>query len=166
MKAIASIASLLVVSMLAVLTGCASVPMASAEQNAASKSFATPTADHAGLYVYRDSFVGKALKKSVFLDGVEIGETANKVYLHRLISLGSHTLSTESEFGNNDVKFVADSGRNYFFEQSMKMGVFSGGASLTAVFEADGKRAVLDCEEAAGVTTPAAGAQAVTVPQP
>ena len=78
-------------------TGCASVRMASKEADLALKNFAQPPSDKAGLYIYRNSWVGQALKKDIFLDSVLIGETANKVYFYKLISPGQHTLSTESE---------------------------------------------------------------------
>jgi starvation-inducible outer membrane lipoprotein len=47
---------------LAVLTGCASVPMAPKEQDAASKTFKAPSPNMAGVYIYRDSFGGKDLE--------------------------------------------------------------------------------------------------------
>lgn len=72
---------------LAILTGCASVPMESPEADAALKTFAAPPADQAGLYIYRDNFVGKALKKIVTVDGKIVGQTANRVYFYRLVTL-------------------------------------------------------------------------------
>jgi Protein of unknown function (DUF2846) len=146
------IKSFILASMLALSASCASVPMASAEQDAASKTFAEPAAGKAGLYVYRrDAFVGQALKKDVFIDGVLIGETASGVFFHRPISPGSHTLSTESEFSANDLEFIAEPRMNYFFEQYIKMGVFVGGANLMAMDEEAGKKGVLECMEALGV---------------
>jgi len=145
------VTALLLIATLA-LAGCASVPMAPPEQDAASKTFAAPPADQAGLYVYRSTFVGQALKKTLYLDGVMIGETANKVFLHRLISPGEHKLSTESEFSDNDLTFTAEAGKNHFFEQYIKMGVFVGGANLKAVSEEEGKKYVLECREAVGGT--------------
>jgi hypothetical protein len=62
------------------LGGCASVPLASNAENATAKSFPVPENGKAGLYVYRDSFVGKALKKDVYLDGRCLGETADRVF--------------------------------------------------------------------------------------
>ena len=130
---------------ISLLSGCASVPMASAEQDAAAKQFSQPPAGKAGLYVVRNTFVGQALKKTVSLDGKEIGETANKVFFYKQITPGSHTLSTESEFSDNSITFQADSGKNYFAEQYIKMGVFVGGAGLVMLSEEEGKRKVLEC---------------------
>ena len=80
---------------LATLSGCASVPMATQEKDAASKTFASPPANQAGLYVFRNSALGAALRKTVSIDGAPIGKTAPNTYFHRIISPGAHTLSTE-----------------------------------------------------------------------
>ena len=131
---------------IAFLTGCASVPMASKEQDAVSKTFPQPASDKAGLYVFRNNFMGKALKKAVSIDGVLIGRTANKTYFYKSITPGKHTLSTESEFGDNSVAFQAEGGKNYYARQYIKMGVFVGGAGIEMVSEDEGKREVLECE--------------------
>ncbi len=127
------------------LSGCASVPMAPSEQDAAAKTFVTPKGDKSGLYVYRDTFVGQALKKTVSLDGKVIGETANKVFFYKTIAPGSHTLSTESEFSDNSITFDAKKEKNYFAEQYIKIGVFVGGANVRMVSEEVGEKAVLGC---------------------
>ncbi len=116
-----------VVISIALLSGCASVPMASNEQDTALKAFPLPTANNAGLYVFRNTFGGQALKKTVSIDGSVIGETANKVYFYKEVTPGQHTLSTESEFSDNAITFQAASGKNYFAEQEIKIGVFVGG---------------------------------------
>lgn len=126
-------------------SGCATVPMASLEQDAAAKKFAPPAADKAGLYIFRNSFVGQALKKTVSLDGLVLGETANKTFFYKEISPGPHTISTESEFSDNTLTIEAEGGRNYFIEQYIKLGVFVGGAGLRTVPEDEGKSKVLEC---------------------
>ncbi|MFZ2162562.1 MAG: DUF2846 domain-containing protein [Sideroxyarcus sp.] len=138
----------MLIAMLAILTGCASVPMAPKEQDAASKTFRAPSANMAGVYIYRNSFIGKALTKALYIDGVKIGETANAVYFHKEVNPGEHTLATQAEFGDNSVKFNAEAGKNYFFQQYIKMGVFKGSAGIQAVSEEEGKQNVLQCSEA------------------
>ncbi|TBU93467.1 hypothetical protein DNK34_09360 [Pseudomonas dryadis] len=125
-----------------VLGGCASVPMGSAEQDAELKQFSAPAADKAGLYIYRNSFAGKALKKTVSLNGKVVGETANKVYFYQEVAPGQHVISTESEFGDNSVTFQAVGGKNYFARQYIKMGVLVGGAGIEMVDEATGMKEV------------------------
>ena len=82
----------------AYLTGCATVPMATEEQDLARKEFASPEQDSAGLYIYRNSTLGGALKKNVYIDGDFIAETAPMTYFYLVIKPGVHMLSTESEF--------------------------------------------------------------------
>ncbi len=134
-----------VIISVSLLTGCASVPMAPLEQDTALKAFSKPAADKAGLYIYRDSFVGQALKKNVYVDGVFLGETANKTYFYKEITPGQHQISTESEFSDNATTFQAEGGKNYFFEQYVKWGVFVGGANLRMVDEQVGMEAVRKC---------------------
>lgn len=131
---------------ISLLTGCAaSVPMASKEQDNALKAFSKPAADKAGLYIYRTTGVGGLLKKKVFLDGVLLGETAPNIYFYREITPGEHQISTESEFGDNTITFQAESGKNYFVEQYIKMGLFVGGANLEIVSEEEGMKQVRKC---------------------
>jgi len=78
----ATVNKLVIVATLAFLTGCASVPMAPKEQDAASKSFKAPAAKMSGVYIYRNSSQGSALKKTVKIDNTVIGETARYTYFH------------------------------------------------------------------------------------
>lgn len=136
------LAILIVLSTL-IFTGCASVPMASNERDSEAKKFSAPSEGNAGVYIYRNSFVGQALKKDIFIDGKKIGESANKVYFFKELPAGEHTFSTESEFSPNDLVLTLESGLNYFIEQYIKMGVFVGGANLKQVSEEEGKKQVL-----------------------
>jgi len=99
----------------------------------------------AGLYVYRNSFVGQALKKNIYVDDVFLGESANKVYFYKQVTPGPHKLSTESEFSDNSITFEAEARKNYFAEQYIKMGVFVGGANLKMVSEEEGMKQVSQC---------------------
>ena len=137
---------ILTFSVVVLLFGCASVKMASKEEDTTSKNFNLPPADKAGLYIYRNSFFGQALYKEVYVDSVFIGETANGVYFYLELFPGTHFISTESEFGENSVMFDAEGGKNYFAEQYIKVGVFVGGAGIEMVDEKVGMQQVLGCE--------------------
>lgn len=122
------------------LTGCASVNMATNEESAAAKQFVAPGANNAGLYVYRNSFVGGALKKDIFVDGKCLGESAPDIFFYTEVAGGkSVKVSTESEFSPNELMLNVDSGKNYFVRQYIKMGVFVGGAGVEQVSEEQGK---------------------------
>jgi hypothetical protein len=131
---------------IAVLSGCASVPMDTPTADAEMKTFSAPPADQAGLYIYRDSFAGQGLKKTVKIDGEVIGETANRTYFYRLISPGSRVIATESEFSDNAITLQALAGQNYYVRQSIKMGVFVGGAKLEVMPQAVAQAHLQKCE--------------------
>jgi uncharacterized protein DUF2846 len=137
---------LLTITASVTLTGCASVPMASGEQDQVRKEFSEPTQDMAGLYIYRDSAFGAALKKTVSIDGNVIGETASKTYFYKEVSPGQHSLSTESEFSDNSLLLNVEAGLNYFVRQYIKLGAFVGGADLELMSEEEGKQGVLSCK--------------------
>lgn len=128
------------------LSSCASVKMASKEEDTTLKDFKLPSSDRAGLYIYRNSFLGQALKKEIYVDSVFIGETANGVYFYLELAPGTHSISTESEFSENSIVFEAEGGKNYFAEQYIEMGIFSGAAGIEMVDEKVGTQQVLDCE--------------------
>ena len=136
----------LAIIFLVLLSSCASVKMASKEEDTALKEFKLPPPDRVGLYIFRNSFLGQALTRPIYVDGNLIGETANGVYFYMDLSPGKHFISTESEFGKNSVVFEAEGGKNYFAEQYIKMGIFSGGSDVEMVEEKVGMQQVLDCE--------------------
>jgi hypothetical protein len=132
-----------------VMMGCASVPMETAEKNSIAKKFNPPSEGSSGLYIYRNSFVGKALKKDIWVDGKCIGETAPDIFFYETVDGDTnHKVSTESEFSPNDLLIKVKSGMNYFIRQYIKMGIFVGGAGLELVDEAKGKEEVRELDMA------------------
>lgn len=124
-------------------TGCATVPMEGKGASNQAKLFNAPSYGRAGLYIFRGTGPGGALKKDIWIDGQCLGESAPNVFFFTEVAGNQeHTISTESEFSPNDLKLSVESNRNYFVEQYIKMGVFVGGANLTVVDEAKGKELV------------------------
>ena len=131
------------------VSGCASVEMASKTDSAKAKEFNPPSQGNAGMYIYRDSFVGQALKKDVWVDGKCIGESAPDVFFYTEVEGGkNHKVDTESEFSPNSLQVIAEAGKNYFIRQFIKMGAFVGGAGLEQVSEEQGKADVAKLEMA------------------
>lgn len=129
------------------LGGCATVPLESIEKSNELKQFNPPSEGKAGLYIYRDSFVGQALKKDIWVDGECIGESAKGTFFYKQVEGGEeHKVSTESEFSPNDLILKLEAGKNYFIEQFIKLGVFVGGAGLELKDEEEGKKAVSKLE--------------------
>lgn len=131
------------------ISGCASVEMASQADSAKAKQFSPPSKGNAGVYVYRDSFIGKALKKDVWIDGHCVGESAPDVFFYTEVEGGkTHKVDTQSEFSPNTLELMFEAGKNYFIRQFIKMGVFVGGAGLEQIPEEQGKQAVAKLEMA------------------
>lgn len=125
------------------LSGCASVPLAPEQESINAKTFPAPEQGKAGLYIYRDSFAGKSLKKDVYVDGKCVGETADRTFFYTQVTGNqTHKISTESEFSPNDLSLFMQAGKNYFIRQYIKMGAFVGGAGLSESSETEGKRVV------------------------
>jgi len=130
-------------------SGCASVPMENKQASNHAKLFPSPSEGSSGLYVYRMSGVGGALKKDIWVDDKCVGETAPDVFFYEEVEGNKeHKISTESEFSPNDISLMTESGRNYFIKQYIKMGVFVGGANLEVSTETQGKLDVAQLEMA------------------
>jgi hypothetical protein len=95
------------------ISGCASVEMASKAESAKAKEFNPPSQGNAGVYIYRDSFVGKALKKDIWIDGKCVGESAPDVFFYAEVEGGkSHKVDTQSEFSPNSFELMFETGKN------------------------------------------------------
>lgn len=123
-------------------SGCASVPMASKEQDTAAKQFAVK-ADKANLYIYRNESMGAAIKMPVLLNGRSIGDTAAKTYILKEVDAGKHTLVSKTE-NDSTLDVITEPGKNYFIWQEVKMGAFSARSKLQLVDEAAGKEGVTE----------------------
>ena len=128
--------------------GCASVPTEQVEVSNVLKQVKAPSANNAGLYIYRsNSVIGGALKKDVWVDDECIGETARGTFFyHEVLGNIQHKVSTESEFSPNDLMIDTKAGNNYFVKQYIKPGLIVGGAGLKLVPEAEGKQAISDLD--------------------
>ena len=128
---------------LALLSGCASVPMENTQKAAEVKQYNPPADGKAGLYIYRYGSFGAALKKDVWVDGDCIGETARNVFFYEEVAGDQeHKISTESEFSPNDLLLKTEKGKHYFIQQYIKFGAFVGGAGLKLVDEEEGKKQI------------------------
>jgi hypothetical protein len=113
------------------MIGCASVQVQDEAAEKYTKEYNAPPSGWSGLYIYRKCFQGGyALKKSLYVDGEYIGETADCTYFYRLVTPGEHTLQTESEFSENHINVDFIEGQNHFVKQRIKFGIFVGGARL------------------------------------
>ncbi len=129
---------------LSVMSGCASVPMASDQKDAEAKTFRVQPGK-SNIYVYRNESMGGAVKMEVNLDGKQVGITAANTYLLLTVNPGKHTLVSHAE-GNNSLVVETQPGKNHFVWQEVKMGVLYAGSKLQFVDEQTGKIGVGECK--------------------
>ncbi len=127
----------------ALLSGCASVPMASPEADAKAKTFAT-VPGKAQIYIYRNENFGAAIKMPVLIDGQIAGDTAAKTYIMKTVAPGKHTILSKTE-NDSTLEVNAQAGKNYFVWQEVKMGAFAARSNLQLVSDDVGKAGVAEC---------------------
>jgi len=139
------IAVLLLVTSL--VTGCASVPLTSMEEDTKAKSFAAPATGKANIYVYRNESYGGAIMLTIALDGKLAGQTSMRTYFLWEVDPGSHEISSLSE-NTSTLKLNTEAGKTYFIWQEVKMGMWSARSQLQQVDEAAGRKGVSECKRA------------------
>lgn len=128
------------------LSGCASVPMATRAESEQAKQFTTEQ-DKSKIYIFRESmFGGKGLRKALWVDGEYIGRLVDGSFTVKVVDPGEHLISTKSEFGNNHLYLKTEANTNYFVQQYIKFGVFIGGSALIQLPEEKGTKEVLKCD--------------------
>lgn len=129
---------------LALLSGCASVPMASPEKDAAAKALKVAPGKSV-IYVYRNESFGAAVKMDVDLDGRRMGATVADTYLFAEVEPGMHKIGSHAE---NDVYLDvnAEAGKAYFVWQEVKMGLMYARSRLQLVDETEGRNAIQECK--------------------
>lgn len=123
-----------------ILTGCASVKMASQSEDAKAKTFAT-NPQKANVYVYRNELLGGAYSMPIELDGKEIGKTGPKTYFVLGLEPGSHTLVSKAE-NDSLLNVITEAGKNYYVWQEVKMGLLFFRSKLQLMSEAEGQAGV------------------------
>ena len=156
---------LLTGTLVVLLSGCASVPMASIERDNQAKTFAVKPG-LSNIYVYRNESFGGAIKMDVELDGKLIGQTVAKSYFALEVSPGKHTLISKAE--NDSVLDVnAEGGKNNFVWQEVKFGLIIARNKLQIVDEATGKAGIAESKLIESIQTNATPQQALeTAPAP
>lgn len=131
-------------STMLLLGGCASVPMASLEQDQAAKSF-KPDESKSKIYVYRNENFGAAIKMPVLINDKLVGDTAAKTFLVEEVDPGKHLIVSKTE---NDamLEIQAEAGQIYYVWQEVKMGAFSARSKLHLMDESEGQAGVRQCK--------------------
>ena len=131
------------VATLLLLASCATVPQGDMALDAKLKTFEPPPPSKAGIYIYRTGGIGTAVKRSLFIDDVRIGDSAPNFYYHRYVDPGVRTVTTNSEMGQNKAVINAEGGENYYFKAYMTMGLITAGSDVVQVGKEEGQAGVL-----------------------
>lgn len=135
---------LTIVACIALLTGCASVPMTSASMDAQAKTF-QPDSGKASVYVTRTGGAGSALVMQTVLDGRIVGSLSPDTFLLVSVPPGRHTVSVLGGGGSENVqqqKLTAESGRNYFFKVHFSMGWWAARVSIEPLDDQEGQKLI------------------------
>lgn len=151
------------------MTGCASVAMAPADQDAQAKTFQAP-AEKAALYVYRNENFGAAIPMTVSVNGKVLGQTAAKTYFLLNLAPGKYDVEGHAE-NLSTVPITAEAGKRYYVWQEVKMGMWMARNLLQQVDEERGKAGVTESKLIAATVTgediaPQAGKAAVGTATP
>ena len=130
--------------MIALLSGCASVPMASLEADESAKQFNVDS-NKANIYLYRNESMGGAIAMPVALDGHIAGKTGSKTYFYWTVEPGEHEITSLTE-NTARIKINAKAGKNHYIWQEVKMGMWTARSQLHEVGEEKGKKEVNDCK--------------------
>ena len=128
------------------MTGCASVPMSSMEEDAKAKTFSV-NPSKSSIYLYRNENFGGAIPLTVSLDGKMAGQTAAKTYFLWEVDPGSHEIGSHAE-NVTTLKLNTEAGKPYYVWQEVKMGLWMPRSQLQQVDEETGRKAVLECKRA------------------
>lgn len=128
-------------------SGCASVPMATADTDAKAKEF-KPAPGRASVYIYRNENFGAAIPMTLSVNKHTLGQTAAKTYFHVSVLPGRYTIESITE-NVSSLNLTVDAGQNYFVWQEVKMGMWTARSALQQVDEAKGKAGVLESKQIA-----------------
>jgi hypothetical protein len=116
------------------LAGCATVPMANKEADAAAKQF-TVNPQKANIYVFREFMHGNSgWTVPVSIDDTPVGELAIQTYLVKEVDPGPHAIKGKGgKDGNLSIETVA--GRNYFIRLYLgaDIGSLTGAVKMEAI---------------------------------
>ena len=136
---------------LAVLCGCATVPMARHDLDARAKD-SKPFTGAANVFVYRPASVaGTAVKLEVFFDEAWVGDLASGTFAEIAARPGEHKIVVRAR-GRAEKTIVVEAGRSYFLKATPTWGFRGPNASIELATDENAAREdVRRCELIAGV---------------
>jgi len=128
------------------LAGCSSVPIASNTESSQAKEFLPPSEGKSGVYIYRKkTFYGAAVKRVLWADEECIGRTSNGIFFyHELEGNKENTITSEGEFSPFNLVVSMESGKLYYIEQKMMLGLLAAGTKLELINGQEAKPILLE----------------------
>lgn len=136
----------LMLALVVLVTGCASVPMTSVEDDSRAKAFSVKP-DKSNIYVYRNETFGGAIAMTLSLDGKVAGESAPMTYFVWEVEPGQHEIKSHAS-NVSILLLTTQPGKNYYVWQEVKMGALYARSQLQQVDEETGRKGVLECKRA------------------
>lgn len=134
----------LISALLIIFTGCATVPVASMEDDALAKRFVADP-DRSLIYLYRNEFFGAAFSMPVTIDGQVAGKTIPFSFFKWDVPPGEHVIKSFAE-NESSLRVVTKPGKSHFVRQEIKMGVWQPRSQLYEVGEEQGVSAINECK--------------------
>ena len=139
-------ALLMIVGIFGVLSGCATVPMASLNDDVTAKKFQVASGRSA-IYLYRNEGFASAVRISVSIDDQMAGQTAPFTYFLWDVAPGHHIIKSHAE-DVSSLDLVALPGKPHFIRQEIKTGMWAPRSILYEVNDSDGRTAINECKMA------------------
>src|SRR5436190_5251003 len=126
--------------------GCASVPMASVEDDTRAKTHSVP-AGKSLIYVYRNETFGAAIPMTVMLNRRTVGQTGPQTYYLFEVEPGQHEVGSLAE-NQSFLMLTTVADKAYYVWQEVKMGMWKARSLLQQVDEATGRAGVAESRRA------------------
>jgi len=127
-----------------VLAGCATVPLASPDEDALAKRLVAAP-DRSLIYLYRNEIFGAAIPMLVSIDGQVAGKTVAYSYFLWDVPSGTHKFTSYGE-KESTLVITAKAGKTHYVHQEIKAGVWMARSRLYEVDEDEGRKAINTCK--------------------
>ncbi|MBM4271050.1 MAG: DUF2846 domain-containing protein [Deltaproteobacteria bacterium] len=134
----------LISALLIIVSGCATIPVASSEDDALAKRFVADP-DRSLIYLFRNEYFGAAIPMQVSIDGQVAGRTVAYSFFKWDVPPGEHVIKSFAE-NESSLSLVTKPGKVYFVRQEVKMGVWLPRSQLYEVNEQQGMAAINECK--------------------
>ena len=132
---------ILTFSLAILITGCASVHMASPAEDKYAKEFKKPSNGKGSLYIVRDSLRGQTSVLELSINGMSVAKTAPNTFVQFELPEGRYYIGSRGEnYEQRPLYIVA--GQLYFFRQNVSTGWNDFRTDLSQISDQEGRAAI------------------------